>query len=349
MKKSIIDDAEAAIQDEIDTLKMRTEAKRKQESTYLRDTNKKLLLERDVAEQKIAFVLDIQNRESQRFVITPKKSTLDNEAVSVMTLSDIHIEERVDPSTVNGLNEYNPDIAAASVMQFFRNGLRLHQIFQRDVKIDTILLNLLGDIITGYIHEELMEDNYLSPTQATMLAMDVLSTGIKFLLKGSKTKLVIPCVVGNHGRTTEKMRISTSYKNSFEWMMYHSLAREFKNEERVHFIIENGYMTYVDVLGYMLRLHHGNAIKYQDGIGGITVPVNKAISQWDKERRAYLDVFGHHHTQMMDAGKFCSNGSVIGYSPYAVKIRAPFQKPMQSFFLIDKKRGKSICAPIFVR
>lgn len=346
---NIADDAETAIQNEIDTLKMRTEAKRKQESTHLRNTNKKLLLERDVAEQKIAFILDIQNRESKQYVISPKKDSTDNEAVSIMALSDIHLEEKVDSATVNGLNEYNPDIARDSVMKFFRNGLRLHQIFQHDIKINTILLAILGDIISGYIHEELMEDNYLSPTQATLLGMDVISSGINALLKGSKAKLIIPCVPGNHGRTTERMRVSTSYKNSYEWMMYHLLAREFKNNERVEFIIENGYMTYVDVLGYTLRLHHGNAIKYQDGIGGITVPVNKAIAQWDKERRAYLDVFGHFHTEMLDVGKFVSNGSIIGYSPYAIKIRAPYQKPMQSFFLIDKKRGKSICAPIFVR
>lgn len=34
-----------------------------------------------------------------------------NPVIPLILLSDWHIEEKVDPSTVNGLNEYNPDIA----------------------------------------------------------------------------------------------------------------------------------------------------------------------------------------------------------------------------------------------
>lgn len=37
---------------------------------------------------------------------------------------------------------------------------------------------------------------------------------------------------------------------------------------------------------------------------------------------------------------FQANGSMIGYSPYAIKIKAKPEPPMQSFFLIHKTRGK---------
>lgn len=71
----------------------------------------------------------------------------------------------------------------------------------------------------------------------------------------------------------------------------------------------------------------------------------KAIAAWDRSIRADLDVFGHYHTAM-DGGKFVSNGSLIGYNAFAVAIKAPFEKPKQMTFLIDKKRGKTIVAPI---
>ena len=133
-------------------------------------------------------------------------------------------------------------------------------------------------------------------------------------------------------------------------MMYHLLAEKFANEDRIKFIVENGYLTYLTLFDrYTIRFHHGNAIRYKDGVGGITIPVNKAIAQWDKERPAYLDVFGHHHQQMLDAGKFVSNGSVIGYNPFAVQIRAAYQRPEQAYFIIDAERGKTVCAPILVR
>ena len=45
-------------------------------------------------------------------------------------------------------------------------------------------------------------------------------------------------------------------------MMYQFIAQEFKGNKRVKFIIDEGYMTYVDVLGHTIRLMHGDAIQY---------------------------------------------------------------------------------------
>ncbi len=328
----------------------RLEEQRKEQA--LRDARKDvrhLLHEHDVAERKIKFLLGVKSHRSQTYAI-PKGNGLSNEGTSVLCLSDVHLEERVDASTMNGLNEYNPDIAKDSVTRFFANGLRLHHIFRRDIKLNNVLLAILGDIINGYIHEEMVEDNYMSPTQATIMGLDLLESGIRYLLKHAEANVTVVCKFGNHGRTTEKSRISSGYKNSYEWMMYHMLAAKFEAEKRIRFIIDNGYLTYVTLYDrYDLRFHHGEAIKYRDGIGGITIPVNKAIAQWDKERPAYLDVFGHHHQQMLDSGKFVSNGSVVGYNPFAIHIRAPYQRPEQAYFIIDAERGKTVCAPILVR
>jgi hypothetical protein len=53
-----------------------------------------------------------------------------------------------------------------------------------------------------------------------------------------------------------------------------------------------------------------------------------------------------HFHQLRDGGNFVSNGSLIGWSSYAVSIKAEFEKPKQAFFLIDRKRGKTVSAPI---
>ena len=225
------------------------------------------------------------------------------------------------------------------------------EIFGKDTQINDIVLWLGGDFISGYIHEELLESNYLTPIEATMFVMDALSSGINYILKNTKCRLTIPTSVGNHSRNSEKRKISTENKNSYEYLMYHMMRRQFAENDRVNFIIEDGYLTYVDIYDYKIRFHHGHALNYGGGVGGVTIPVAKAISQWDKETKAYLDVFGHFHTLMMDTGtsKFVLNGSLVGYSPFAVRIKAPYEPPKQAFFLIDKHRGKTISAPIFVR
>ena len=316
----------------------------------LRKANQRLLDEIDLSHKKISFFEELSNA-TRRSIIIPPTRGIDSQATAFLIGSDWHLEERVDPATCNGLNEYNLDIAKDSVANFFSNGERLVQITQKDVHIDTIIVALVGDIINGYIHEEFLEDNLLSPTEASLMALDVICSGIEYLVKKSKCKIKVVCKYGNHGRTTQRMRVATAYKNSYEWMLFQLVIREFRDHERVEVVLDNSYLTYVDVYGYTIRFHHGDAIRYEGGVGGVTIPVNKAIAQWDKHKQAYLDVFGHFHQLQLDTGafKYVLNGSIVGYNAYAIKIKAAYEEPRQAFFLIDSKRGKTISAPIFVR
>jgi hypothetical protein len=75
--------------------------------------------------------------------------------------------------------------------------------------------------------------------------------------------------------------------------MYHMLATEFKNSTRVKLIIPEGHFSYLDINGFIIRFHHGFNIKYQGGVGGLYIPLNKAIGQWNKAKPANLDVLGH--------------------------------------------------------
>jgi hypothetical protein len=95
-----------------------------------------------------------------------------------------------------------------------------------------------------------------------------------------------------------------------------------------------------------IRFHHGDGLKYQGGVGGLTIPVEKAISAWNKSpARADLDIFGHWHTAQQSRA-WVSNGSLIGYNAYAVSIKASFEPPAQTYFLLDKKRGRTMTTPI---
>lgn len=312
---------------------------------------KSLLEEMEEKNQTIEHLLAL--KESSKTKPSPlikKSNNKVGNATAVMVASDWHVEEKVDPSTINNKNEYNLSIAEKRAANFFRKGVFLTNLVRSGIKIDNLVLALLGDLISGYIHEELQEDNYLSPTEASLFVQDVLCSGIDFLLKeGDFKQIIIPCCCGNHGRTSIKKKIATAYKNSYEWMMYKTLEKIYRDNTRIHFIVENGYHTYLTLYNrFKLRFHHGDSIRYGGGVGGITIPVNKAIAQWNKTEEAYLDVFGHFHQQMMDAGSFVSNGSLIGWNAFAVSIKAGFESPRQTFFAIDQERGKICDWPIFV-
>lgn len=278
----------------------------------------------------------------------PEYTPTGGEAVAVGILSDTHIEERVDRDDVPGaVNEYNPDIAAKRMEQYFQRLLMLVNTQRHMTKINTLVQGILGDIITGNIHEDLSESNYMSPPKATLLAEEFISGGLEFLLsKGNFDKIIIPCTHGNHGRTTKKMRVKTSADNSYEWMMYQHLAKQWKHEKRLEWHIGTGLHVYLNLNGTVCRFHHGDAINYQGGVGGLAVPLGKAVKDWNTVCRADLDFIGHWH-QCRDYGHTIVNGSMIGYNAYALRIKAPFEAPKQAFTLIDRKRGKSLFASIF--
>jgi hypothetical protein len=169
--------------------------------------------------------------------------------------------------------------------------------------------------------------------------------GLEFLLEHSKLKFVVPCHSGNHARTTRTTRFGAENGHSLEYLMYLHLQTHFKGNERVEFRVSEGYHSYLEVYGKTVRLHHGHAINYQGGIGGIFIPAFKAISQWDKARQADLDLFGHFH-QSKDGGKFVCNGSLIGFNSYALSIKADYEPPKQNLILLDKQRGRTCTWPI---
>jgi len=268
------------------------------------------------------------------------------EAVAFAIASDWHVEENVKPESVNGSNNYTMAIAKQRSEKFFKHTLQLVEKEQNAVKIDTLVLALLGDFFSGNIHEELLASCEVGPQDAMLFAQNLIASGIEYLLKNSKLKIIIPCAVGNHSRMTHKVHVSNEQGNSLEWAMYNFLAKYFAKQKRVTFVLSRSYHNYIDVYGYVIRFHHGHAIQYGGGLGGITVPVIKAINRYNTDRKAYLDVFGHFHNRI-DGGMFIANGSLIGDSPYGKRLGFT-GRPEQAFFLIDKKRGKTVVCPILV-
>lgn len=270
------------------------------------------------------------------------------EAVAVAVFSDAHIEERVDPRSVNGVNDYNLDIAQKRIEKFFTNVVRLLKKEQKDARITTLVLALLGDNFSGSIHEELLETNQLPPVEAALLAQDMIERGIRYILDNTDVNLVIPTNSGNHARLTKRIHVSTEYGNSLETYMYCTMAKHFAKEPRVTFNISTGYLNYVDIGGYTIAFHHGTFIRYLGGMGGPTISLNKAIAQWQKMRRADLYVQGHLH-QFIDGGNFIINGSIIGYNAFALSIKASPEPPTQVFFLVDTRRKrKTVVIPVFL-
>jgi hypothetical protein len=234
------------------------------------------------------------------------------------------------------------------VQTFFQSSVRLTKLLQQDIRIDNMVLALLGDFISGDIHEEVEEVCQLPPMEAIVFAQNMITGGIEYILANTKLHLTIPCHSGNHGRTTKTSRFAAENGHSLEYLMYRYLSAYFRSEPRVTFQVAEGPHSYVEVYGKTLRLQHGHMVKYGGGVGGIYIPVNKAIDKWNMGRKADLDIFGHFH-QQVDGNNFMCNGSLIGYNSFALSIKAPYDVPKQTLLLMDKKRGRTCTWPILFK
>lgn len=272
------------------------------------------------------------------------------EACAVAVASDWHVEEQVDPRKVNGLNEYTPAIADLRAARFFEGIAWLVREQQSMFTIKRLVLGLLGDLISGYIHEELLESNAMSPTHAVVFAKQLLARGLRALLASDPDLAIhVVCKCGNHGRTTPKLRVATAVANSYEWLLYQMLAADFAAEPRVTWQIDEGHHSLTDVYGLKLHTHHGDSVRSNGGIGGIEVPLNRARVQWHAKYDADLSLIGHFH-QYISGQRLVVNGSLVGYGCYSDWLPSAAPEPaQQAFFLIDSKRGKCQSTPIWVQ
>jgi len=344
MKKSILDEvseATAAIASD------RAIRKAGAESEHYKKLYKQAIKDLDDAQAREDAWLQIHDHRAPIKIRPQFKDSID-EAVGVLMLSDIHFEERVDPNTVNNQNEYNPDIARKRLAKFRESAMALVRKERTLARIKKLVLWFGGDMVTGFIHEELRETNWLHPLEAVQQVRVELVNILGFLLDhGGFDEIAVVCNYGNHGRTTEKMRISNAHRTSYEWMMYRDIAAQFSKEKRTKFLIADGYLEHIHAFDYLLRVHHGDGLKYGGGIGGLTVPLYRKVAGLNQTIRADWDILGHFHN-LMYLPRATVNGSVIGYSPYAVKrCNSPMEAPQQAFFLVAKGHGPTCFNRVF--
>ena len=126
-------------------------------------------------------------------------------ACAVMLCSDIHAEEIVEPAEVNGLNEYNLDIADQSIKNTFERYLLLLEDARNLANIRHGVLWIGGDVVSAFIHDELRERNALAPLPACRWVKERLRSGIELLLdQADLDELTIVTSYGNHPRDTKK-------------------------------------------------------------------------------------------------------------------------------------------------
>ena len=324
-------------------------AKQAKDSSSLAERKYKLAqVEIERIQREIEALTQVAEYQPSTFHINPRPKRGNHEATPFMVFSDWHVEEKVDPRSISGKNKYNLAIAKHRAERVFQNSQKLIEEVARDVVVNDVAVFLIGDFITGNIHLENIENALLGPVSAIHYAQDLLESGINFLLEQTPYTYTFYCKVGNHSRITQKVRASTEFDNSLETAMFVGMARNYRDNPRVRFVIDPSYYSIVKIQGVKVRYHHGHAVSYGGGVGGLHIPLRKAIKSWNETEQADFDIMGHYHSFMEHATyKYMVNGSLIGYSAYAERVKAVIESPMQGFGVFHSRYGTTRITPIF--
>ncbi len=271
--------------------------------------------------------------------------------------SDWHWGEVVNKVEVGGVNSFNRTIAKQ----------RLHTLVETTVDIATrhmvrpkypgIVICLAGDMITGNIHDELRETNEGYVFQVLGELQDQLAGAIG-RMANVFGKVFLPCVVGNHGRTTIRPRAKGRVYENYEWNLYCQLERHFRKDTRIQFMIPGETDAYFSVLGHRFLLTHGDTlgVKGGDGIIGSLGPITRGtIKVGRSEAQIGRDfdtlLMGHWHTFVPrgDSSAALVNGSFMGYNEYArLMLRVPYARPSQALWFIHPRHGFTAQWPVYL-
>ena len=185
--------------------------------------------------------------------------------IVVAPLSDTHIGEYVDYQQMAGLNSYSFDIFNKRLYGWATQVLNLIELRREAVPIEELVVPMLGDMISGDIHEELSNTNLDNCMEQMIRGANLVAQSL-MLLAPHFAKVRVPCVVGNHGRMTRKPPMKDKYMD-WDYMLYQWVAAFCREQKNIEFDIRKSYINTFQVFNKNILIMHGDSAS---GAGSLT-------------------------------------------------------------------------------
>ena len=304
--------------------------------------------ENDTAEKIRATIFNIAEHDPTPVNWLPSRGSATTHRGGPITIwSDWHYGEVIDPDQVGGANKFNAEIAQKRAKRLVDTTIDLcfNHMGRADKTYPGIVVMLGGDMIGGDIHQELAETNDRTPMQAVNDLTDLL-VGCLDNIATKFGRVRVPCVVGNHGRTTLKPRLKHAVFHSYDWGIYCNLKRHFRGTNAIQFLIPNETDARFDVYGHRYLLTHGDnlGVKGGDGIIGAVGPIMRGTmkvraSEAEIGRDFDTACICHWHQYITLPGLIVNN-SLKGYDEFArLRLRAKYSRPSQALWFSHPEHG----------
>lgn len=263
----------------------------------------------------------------------------------VALVSDYHIGERVDLEATGGINAYDFDVFRRRWQYHVDSvgGICLGKLTGYD--FPELRIVGLGDMVSGIIHDELVETSDTTLIDWLIDGSDTIARGIRQLAAEFPT-VRVDWLFGNHGRVTQKPRYKNRFVN-YDHLMGHIVSLRLADLENVTFTNHRSFWALLDVQGHNVLALHGDNIK---GWGGLpSYGINRAVANLSallnsQKQRFDTVCIGHFHQTGLIERTDCDivlNGSAIGANEYSLGALFAGGKPRQMLFGMHPERGRT--------
>jgi len=273
-----------------------------------------------------------------------EKRSIEKPEVPVTIWSDWHGGEVVSKAEVNGVNEYNTEIMDERVRRLVERTIRLAD--KHAGVYPGIVINLLGDFISGGLHPELLKSDEMTAIEAVLHLRDLLVWAIE-QIAGRFGKVYLPCASGNHGRMTQKPEFKGYSSKNYDTLIYKLLEQYFsEHNEDVRFDIRESNEVFYRVYNKRFLAMHGDmlGVKGGDGIIGALGPISRGEVKVRGSSASFGSAYdtlliGHWH-QSLWLPRVIVAGTLKGYDEFAKNaLRAPVAPPSQPLFFVHPRYG----------
>ena len=259
---------------------------------------------------------------------------------AVALVSDVHVGEVVLAKETNYLGEYNSDLFKQRLHIWTDKVVELVALRRQQSNVPNLSIFMLGDIVSGDIHDELSNTNDIAIVDQVILAAHSMSSAILTLCQHFE-EIDISGVVGNHGRMNKKPYYKGKQRLNWDYLIYQIMAMMLAKQTSVSFHIPDSFWTIRDVLGTRFLLIHGDGgpsgfagIPYY-GVERVYLRLRDLVGREINFDRV---VMGHYHDPI-DTERWHINGSFKGADEYSIGRLYKGSRPSQTLMYVHPNHG----------
>jgi len=279
----------------------------------------------------------------------PDKQRVKTEETAVLLLSDLHTGEIVDREAMIGLGEYDFLIMNKRLRYLAHAVHNLRVNYLNNQEIPRLIIFCLGDMVSGLIHQELIENSedviFQTLNGSFVTAQMILELSQVF------PEVEVYGVVGNHGRLTKKKPSKRPHVN-WDYVFYQFMGTFLAVNNRIKCSFPKSFFLTKKIYNWLFLNLHGDNIRSWAGVPwyGIqrkTAQLREVVGRKDQILN-YVNLGHFHNTGELDQvnGEILLNGSVIGGTEYAFSKLFTYDRPTQLFYGVHPTKGVTWRYPI---